>query len=168
MVDVRLVQSTLFPAYAVTVDARLRDDGTLDDRQALATAVIIALGTDVLADPDDVLPDFSGDRAGWWGDLDAEEIWGGWPIGSRLWLLKRDKIEGPGAQRGATVARVDRYIREALQPFLDRRIASRLEVNVARAAIDRIDAHVVLYRGPTIGVDLRYQILWADLALGAD
>ena len=168
MTDVRLIQNTFFPQYEVTVDARVLDDGSLDDRQALATAVIVALGTDGLADRDDVLPDpDSTDRAGWWGDLDPD-IWDSWPIGSRLWLLRRDAIRDPGYARGATVTRVDRYIREALQPFLDRRIASRLDVNVARAAVDRIEAQVTLYRGPTVAVDLRYQVLWAGLIAGAD
>jgi phage gp46-like protein len=164
MPDVRLVQNTFFPQYNVTVDASIRDNGSIDDRQALATAVIVALGTDALAERDDILPDpDSTDRAGWWGDLDADEIWGGWPIGSRLWLLRRSKIEDPGSRRGATVTRVDRFIREALQPFLDRRIASMLDVKVERVGRERIDAHVVMYRGPQIAVDLRYQILWAGL-----
>ena len=161
MVDIRLVQSNLWPQYDVQSDASLLDDGTLDERQALATAVIVALGTDALAERDDILPDpDSTDRGGWWGDLDAEEIWGGWPIGSRLWLLKRDKIEDPGSQRGATITRVDRYIREALQPFLDRRIASRLDVKVERVGRERIDASVVMYRGPSLAIELRYQVLW--------
>jgi phage gp46-like protein len=164
MTDIRLTQNTLFPRYSVTVDASIRDNGMIDDRYALATAVIVALGTDALAERDDILPDpDSTDRAGWWGDLDAEEIWDGWPIGSRLWLLKRDKIEDPGSRRGATVTRVDRYIREALQPFLDRRIASTLSVDVQRVGRERIDAHVIMYRGPTLAVDLRYQIAWAGL-----
>jgi phage gp46-like protein len=162
--DIRLVQNTLFPAYEVTVDAALLPSGELDFRQALATAVIIALGTDGLADADDPLPDpDSTDRGGWWGDLDAEEIWGGWPIGSRLWLLKRDKILDAGSHRGATVTRVDRYIREALQPFLDKRIASRLDVQVERVGVERIDAHVIMYRGPIIAVDMRYAILWQQM-----
>ena len=168
MPDIRLVQSSLWPGYDVQSDWRLLDDGTLDERQALATAVIVALGTDALAERDDILPDpDSTDRAGWWGDLDASEIWGGWPIGSRLWLLKRDKIEDHGAARGATVTRVDRYIREALQPLVDRRIASTFDVKASRVGRERIDARVVIYRGPTIGVELRYQILWAELLVDA-
>ena len=116
----------------------LLDDGTLDERKALATAVIVALGTDALAERTDILPDPDRtDRAGWWGDLDASEIWGGWPIGSRLWLLKRDKIEDHGAARGATVTRVDRYIREALQPLVDRRIASTFDVKASRVGRER-------------------------------
>jgi phage gp46-like protein len=170
MPDIRLVQNTQFPKYSVTVDWLLLDDGTLDERQALATAVIVALGTDRLADPGDVLPDpDSTDRRGWWGDLDAEDIWDGWPIGSRLWLLQREKITGPGAQRGATVTRVEHYIREAIQPFIDRRIGSRMDVRATRVDKQRIDALVRIYRGPELEIELRYQVLWEGIiATGAD
>jgi len=167
--DIRLVQNRFFPAYSVSVDAALLDDGSLDERQALATAAIVALGTDRLAETTDVLPDpDSTDRGGWWGDLDAEEIWGGWPIGSRLWLLRRDKIDDAGSQRGATVTRVEYFIREAFQPFLDLRIASRLEVKAARTGRDRIEALVRLFRGPDLSIELRYQVLWDELIEGAD
>jgi phage gp46-like protein len=169
MPDVRLVQNTFFPQYSVTVDAKILDDGRLDERQALATAFIVALGTDRLADRTDILPDpDSTDRAGWWGDLDAAEIWGGWPIGSRLWLLRRTKIEDPGSSRGATVTRVEYYIREALQPFIDIRVVSRIDVNVARIGRERIDAHVVAYRGGVEMIDLQYQILWTQMLLEAE
>jgi phage gp46-like protein len=165
--DVRLVQNLWFPKYSVGVDASLLDDGTLDDTQALATAVIMALGTDRLAERTDLLPDpDSTDRAGWWADMDAEEIRGAWPIGSRLWLLRRTKIEDPGSQRGATVTRVESYIREAIQPFIDRRLASRMEVQAARAGGERIGALIRLYRGPSLAIELRYQILWDELVEG--
>src|SRR4051812_38311807 len=111
-VDIRLVQNTLFPGQGVVqIDWNLLGDGTLDSTQALATAIIVALGTDGLADTSDLLPDpDSTDRRGWWGDYQAQEIWDGWPIGSRLWLLQRDKIEGQGSRRGATTTRVVQYI----------------------------------------------------------
>ena len=130
MPDIRLVQnSAAFPAYSIPIDWSLLSDGTLDDSQALASAVIVALGTDRLANPDDILPDpDSTDRAGWWGDLDAAELFDGWPIGARLWLLKRSKIVGPEDPEGATVARVEEYIREAIQPFVDLRIVSAFDV----------------------------------------
>ena len=101
MTDIRLVQQGEYPAQTeVSVDWSLLSNGTLDDSEALATAVIVALGTDRLATRDDILPDpDSTDRRGWWGDLDTELIWNGWPIGTRLWLLKRDKIIGAGAQQ---------------------------------------------------------------------
>jgi phage gp46-like protein len=161
MPDIRLVQNTLFPKYSVTVDWSLLGDGTLDDTQALCTAVIVALGTDRLADIHDILPDpDSTDRAGWWGDLDAEEIWDGWPIGSRLWLLKRDKITPSEFVGGATIVKVENYIREAIQPFLDRRIGSNMYVEVTRAGREQINALIRIYRGPTLEIELQYQILW--------
>jgi phage gp46-like protein len=165
MTDIRLVQQGEFPYQTeVSVDWMLLQDGTLDSKDALATAVIVALGTDRLALRTDILPDpDSTDRRGWWGDLDAELLWGGWPIGTRLWLVSREKITGAAAQRGALVARIDSYIREAIQPFIDRQIASRFEVWVERKDRQRIDALVRLYRGPELAVDLRYQVLWAGI-----
>jgi phage gp46-like protein len=164
MPDIRLVQDTRWPRYSISVDWSLLADGTLDDAQALATAVIVALGTDRLASPDDILPDpDSTDRAGWWGDLDAEELFDGWPIGSRLWLLKRSKIVGPEDPYGATIVRVEDYIREAIQPFVDMRIASSFDVEAQRVGIERIDALVVIYRGPKRPVELRFQVLWTEM-----
>jgi len=163
--DVRLVQQTNFPYRTeVSVDWLLLDDGTLDDSQALATAVIVALGTDRLADVNDILPDpDSTDRRGWWGDMEAQPIWDGWPIGCRLWLLKRAKITGAEAFEGSTLARVQQYIHEAIQPFIDRRVASAADITVTRLDTQRIDALIRLYRGPKVAVDLRYQILWNDI-----
>jgi phage gp46-like protein len=165
MPDVHLVQRGDFPYQTeVSVDWLLLGDGTLDDNEALATAVIVALGTDRLAAREDILPDpDSTDRRGWWGDLEADQIWNGWPIGSRLWLLKREKIVGPGAQQGATLVRIQHYIQESIQPFIDLKIASRMDVTVARIDKQRIDTLIRLYRGPELAVDLRYQILWDDI-----
>jgi phage gp46-like protein len=161
MPDIRLIQNTQFPKYSVTVDWLLLSDGTLDDTQALATAVIVALGTNRLAETNDLLPDPDDtDRRGWWGDFDSEEVWDGWPIGSRLWLLQRSKITGPGAQQGPTTVRVEHYIYEAIQPFLDRRIGSQLFVKATRHGDSRIDALVRIYRGPVLEIELRYAILW--------
>jgi len=164
MPDIRLIQDTRWPRYSVSVDWSLLNDGTLDDTQALATAVIVALGTDRLAAPDDILPDpDSTDRAGWWGDLDAEELWGGWPIGARLLLLKRAKIVGPQDPEGATVTRVENYISEAIQPFVDNRIATSFAVEAFRADVNEIDADVVIYRGPKNPIELRFQVLWDEI-----
>jgi phage gp46-like protein len=164
MPDIRLVQDPRWPRYSVSVDWSLLPGGTLDDTQALASAVIVALGTDRLAEPDDILPNpDSTDRAGWWGDLDAKELFDGWPIGSRLWLLRRTKIVGPESSEGSTLARVEQYIREAIQPFVDLRIVSGFDVEAARVGVERIDAYVVLYRGPKTPVELRFQVLWDEI-----
>lgn len=165
MPDIRLVQnSAAFPAYQIPIDWLLLDDGTLDDTQALATAVVVALGTDALAAPDDILPDpDSTDRAGWWGNMDAEELFNGWPIGTRLWLLKRAKIVGPEDAEGSTIARVEQYITEAIQPFVDMRIATGFDVQAARVSTQQVDALVTIYRGPKLPVYLRFEILWNEI-----
>ena len=159
--DVRLVQNNQFPKYSVTLDWLLLKDGTLDDERALATAVMVALGSDALAGDDDVLPDpDSTDRAGWWGDLDAEAIWDGWPIGSKLWLLKRAKIDSIASRDGATVVRVENYIRAAIQPFVTHKTCSGFDVWATRVDNQRIDALVRIYRGPLPTIELRYAALW--------
>ena len=165
--DIRLVQNNQFPTYSVTLDWQLLTDGTLDDTQALATAVCVALGTNALAAPDDVLPDPDGsDRCGWWGDLDAELIWNGWPIGSKLWLMRRAKITPVSAREGATLVLIEDYIRMAMQPFVDRKICSAFDVWVTRVDKQRVDALLRIYRGPRPAIDLRYAVLWDAQAGG--
>jgi phage gp46-like protein len=162
--DIRTVQNVFFPKYSVTIDWQLLDDGTLDDTQALATAVVVALGTNALADEDDVLPDpDSTDRQGWWGDLETEVIWNGWPIGTKLWLLSRSAIQSSFAKSGATQTWVMNYIRDAVQPFVDRKIASRYEILSMRVSKQQIDAVVRIYRGPRAAIDLMYQLLWQGI-----
>jgi phage gp46-like protein len=159
--DIRLVQNNLFPNYEVTVDWLLLPDGTLDDTQALASAAIVALGTNALAAEDDILPDpDSTDRCGWWGDMDAGLIWNGWPIGSKLWLLRRSKIVPADRGQASTLAFVNSYIRAAIQPFVDRKICSGFNVWTTRVNPQRIDALIRIYRGPEREIELRYQMLW--------
>lgn len=161
--DIRLVQDARFPRYSVTIDWKLLDNGTLDDTQALATGIVVALGTNALADLSEELPDpDSTNREGWWGDLDADTIWNAWPIGSKLWLLRRSAIESVDSRQGSTVARVLAYIHLALQPFVDRRIASRFNAYAARVTAQRIDSQIIIYRGPSPVIEMLYSILWDE------
>jgi phage gp46-like protein len=163
--DIRLVQNTQFPKYSVTLDWSLLPNGQLDDSQALATAVCVALGTNGLASDTDELPDpDDNNRCGWWGDLDAAAIWGGWPIGSKLWLLRRSKITPASARQGATVTLVENYIITAMQPFVDNKICSSFSVNATRVSAQRIDALLRIYRGPQQPIELLYQVLWDGLS----
>jgi phage gp46-like protein len=133
----------------------------LDETEELVNVVKVALLTCALANPNDVLPDpDSTDRKGWWGDLDAETIWDGWPIGAKIWLLRRAKITPMEAQEGATVTRAEQYCRAALRPMIDKRICSRIDVVATRGGIERIDVMVRVYRGPNMLIDLRFQNLW--------
>lgn len=163
MTDIRLAEyATILDA--VRLDWVLRDTGALDEREELATLVRVALGTDALASPDEVLPDpDSTDRRGWWGDLDAESIWGGWPIGTKNWLLTRAKITEAPSSEGSTLERARQYTYDALTPLIDRRIASAVDVTAARTELQRIEVRATIHRGPEPEIDLRYQLLWDEL-----
>jgi len=159
MADLRIVQTSSLAG--ITMDMLLQSVGGVDETNDLATAVTVALCTDALANADDVLPDLdSDDRRGWWGDFEAADVWGGWPIGSRLWLLSRAKITDQSAQEGATVARAEQYARDALQPFITKGIASRVDVHAERVDRQRIDVNVTMYRGPLPAIALQYQFVW--------
>ncbi len=124
--------------------------GALASGNDLASAVLISLFTDRLADTDDVLPDSSTDRRGWWGDDGAEK-----PIGSRLWLLDRSRLNQAVCNTAAI------YIREALQWILDDQVAAQLEVSTGINGRDRMDALVVLIRADGSRIPLQYSWVWS-------
>jgi len=162
MPDIRVIPITT--PVLLTFDWLQTPAGLLDETQALADAITVALNTDATADINEVLPDPRSDnRRGWWGDLDADKIWGGWPIGSKLWLLSRTKILDSTAREGSTVARAEAYCRAALKPFVDNGICSRIMVNAAQTSIQRIDATIVAYRGPKSTIALEFQPLWQEV-----
>jgi|ERR1035437_9480877 phage gp46-like protein len=163
MPDIRLI-SVIAPDV-MTFDWLQTPTGLLDETQQLASAITVALNTDATADVSDVLPDpRSSDRRGWWGDLDAQAIWNGWPIGSKLWLLARAKIVDSGAREGATTVRVKNYIMAALQPFIDNKICSQISVAVTLNNIRQITAQIIIYRGPKTAIQLNYEPLWDELS----
>lgn len=138
----------------------------LSEEEELATIVRLALGTDALADEVEALnlPNLdSTDRKGWWGDMDAQLIWDGWPIGCKNWLLLRDKIADYNAVEGATVLRAERYTYEALVPLINKRVASAVKVRANRVGKQQIDVHVTIYRGPLRAVELRFAYLWGQV-----
>lgn len=130
---------------------------TFDSTMELVTAVAVALFTHRTAEDDDPLPHFASDRRGWWADHEADEIYGGWPIGSRLWLLSREK------QTEETRARAEEYIREALDPFVDKRICDSYDLAVAWFAHERLGAEITFYRGPKESIAVRFEKLWDEV-----
>jgi phage gp46-like protein len=159
MTDIRVINVTNLAG--IWADWLLLPNNTLDETQELVNIVKVALLSFALADVDDILPDpDSTDRCGWWGDLDAETIWDGWPIGAKIWLLSRAKITPAEAKEGSTLARAEQYCRVALQPLIDKRICSQIDVEATRGSIERINVMVRVYRGPQLMVELRFQNLW--------
>ncbi|MBG6243174.1 MAG: hypothetical protein EKE20_15745 [Candidatus Symbiopectobacterium sp. Dall1.0] len=79
--------------------------GDLNGGDDLQTAILISLFTDRKARKDD---QYEGDRRGWWGDTGEESN-----IGSRLWLLNRQRLTTKIAQRA------EDYAAEALKWLID-------------------------------------------------
>ena len=164
MTDIRLVPITALSPEFITLDWLQTPTGLLDETQELASAVTVAVCSDATADASDVLPDpNTNDRRGWWGDLDASLIWGGWPIGSKLWLLKRAKILQAGAREGATTVRVQQYLQACIQPFVAAGICSAYTITATQTSIKEIDATVMIYRGPKTAIKLQFQAVWSEL-----
>jgi len=123
----------------------------------LQTAVIVSLFTDRLAAADDRLPTDDGNRRGWWGDLGLAMAAAPDQIGSRLWLLTREKATEATRQRAMA------YIREALQWLIDDGIAARVDLATAWGGIDRLDIAVTISRQVAGGgiVDHRFDLAWS-------
>lgn len=98
-------------------------DLAVDD--SLATAVIVSLFTDQRVDLSEV-PDDQARRRGWWGDMLAGDvITPSDQIGSRLWLLRREK------QTEETRRRAQEYCAQALEWLLEDKLVIRITVSTA-------------------------------------
>lgn len=96
------------------------ENGDLIGDDGIRTAILISLFTDGSAKPEDVLPEGETSRRGWWGDVYPEIP--GDKIGSRLWLIDREKA----TQQVAEQARD--YARDALQWMLDDKVAESIVI----------------------------------------
>ena len=104
--------------------------GDLVAEDSLRTAVILSLFLDRRAEDDDILPNGSDDRRGWWADTVAPMtdygIGGGSAsgdhIGSRLWLLSREK------QLAGVLERARHYAEEALTWLVEDGVATAVQV----------------------------------------
>ncbi|WP_439471349.1 phage GP46 family protein [Brevundimonas sp.] len=148
MTDLALIWSDeAFAADLALLDGDLAKDG------GLKTAVILSLFTDARARPDDVLPQEGADRRGWWPDaLGADED----RMGSRLWLLAREKLTPD------TVARAREYAEEALMWLVRDGVARELVVTVEVVGPAALGLHILIGRGD--GPDReRFDFVWKGL-----
>ena len=110
-------------------------DGALATGADLTTAILLSVFSDAQASPDDVIPDGSGDPRGWWGD----EFDPDYPIGSKLWLLFREK------QTQATLNRAYDYLAQALQWLIDDEVVARFDIQVQWVRTSFLGAQIVAY-----------------------
>ena len=119
--------------------------------QPLVRAVVVSLFSWGRAQPDDAV---EGVRWGWWGDgLDGQT---NDRIGSRLWLLSREKLSA------STLTRAREYAEQSLQWLLEDGVASKVTVTTERRGLDGLAMRVVIERadGP---LNLRFDNVWSFL-----
>lgn len=114
-------------------------DGGFADDDGLGTCVLISLFTDRRATADDGLP--AAERRGWVGDVLADIE--GDRIGSRLWLLKREKQTEDVRQRA------EEYAAEAVQWMLDDELVTSIEIEAAWVRASVLGLRVTLDGGAT-------------------
>lgn len=124
-------------------------NGDIKSDDGLETAVIISIFTDRRVTDDD-LPDLEESKMGWWGDMFSDIA--NDQIGSRLWLLKREKTTTE------TLRRSEDYIREALNWMLEDGVATNIEVNSAYNEFKHLIATIDILR-PNDD-ETRFQVLW--------
>lgn len=118
----------------------------------LNTAVIVSLFTDRRANPDDALPDGTDDRRGWWGDAFPDVD--GDRIGSRLWLLSREK------QLPSVLQRAQQYAEEALAWLVEDGIASAVNVVAETVKPDTLGLGIEIRRAGKPPIQFRFESFW--------
>jgi phage gp46-like protein len=151
-------------------------DLTVD--QGLETAVIISWFTDRRAEDDDVLPDDatgpfgltiqgSGDRRGWWGDWypDGVSVADGTSpptptdrIGSRLWLLRREK------QVQDVLDRAKEYGEESLAWMVEDAVVASVTVTASIGPNGALVLGADLQKPDGSVLPIRYAIVWQAIS----
>ncbi len=132
-------------------------DLALDD--GLYTAVLVSLLTDAVANPDDAIPDRTGNRRGTWMDIplaSASNAQTRRPLGSRLWLLNRAKATQE------TRLRAQEYALEALQWMIDDNVCQKIEAAGVFVTYNQMVLSVTLTRQIAGGqpVSTTYDRVW--------
>jgi phage gp46-like protein len=135
-------------------DFMLGSDGDLALDAGLRSAVIMSLLTWRLAAADDLLPDGTDNRRGWFGD-DPLGLPDDPPTqdytGSRLWLLSREK------QTDEVARRAEFYAREALAWMIDDGIADRVVAVATFPARGWLTMTVTIYQA---GAQHQFDVDW--------
>lgn len=131
------------------------DSSLLAVDDPLVRAVVISLFTWRRAEPTDRA---EGQRWGWWAD--GIEGVANDRIGSRLWLLSREKITTRPVN---TLELAREYAEEALQWMLEDGVASSVSVTPERLGLDGLALQVTINRGADAPLQLRFDNAWSLL-----
>ena len=142
--DVALVYDPQAKAFDLAIA-----EGDLAADSSLETAVLLSLYTDRRALDEDELPDGGTDRRGWWADA-----YGDRQIGSRLWLLSREK------ELDSVLRRAEEYASEALAWLTEDEIAASVEVEAIHLRRGVLQLIVRIQRGEGSALERRYDYVW--------
>lgn len=134
----------------MTITVNGVESTSLEQADALVRAVIISLFTWRRANAEDVV---EGQRMGFWGD-ELTPVEPNDRIGSRLWLLAREKV------LPTTFIRAREYALEALQWLKDDGIASKIEVIAERFGMNGLALVCVIYKTDGTSESLRFDNAW--------
>lgn len=122
-------------------------NGDLISGDDLQSAIIISLFTDRRAHNDDDYEDEH--RRGWWADTGTDGF-----IGSRLWLLRRQKLTTKVARKA------EDYVREALAWMITDGVVPDIQIRTQIVWPQRLNM-VIRYQRPDAGAeDLRFYWVW--------
>ncbi|MBT0329016.1 phage GP46 family protein [Morganella morganii subsp. morganii] len=113
----------------------------------LQSAITISLFTDRLARSDDDYDDEH--RRGWWADTGTDGF-----IGSRLWLLRRQKLTTKVARKA------EDYAREALEWLITDGVVSDIQIRTQIVWPQRLNMVIRYHRPDADAEDLRFYWVW--------
>jgi phage gp46-like protein len=143
---------TVFIGFGEGADY-VQDALGLAEDSGLETALIISLFTDRRAEDDDTIPDGSQEKRGWWGDDFNEQR--GDRIGSRLWLLSREK------QLSGVLGAARQYAEEALRWLIDDSVAELIEVEASIPRDGILGLAVSVSRPHHPVAQYRFDVFWS-------
>lgn len=145
--DIALVYDANGKRFDLSIEA-----GDLATEEGLQAAVILSLFTDRRALAEDRLPDGTNDQRGYWADVYNDR-----PLGSRLWLLYREKEQDEVLRRART------YGEEALAWLIEDEIAESVTVEARHVRRNTLGLRVVIKQGDRPVLDRQYDYVWRDV-----
>lgn len=111
----------------------------------LTTAIFNRIFTDRQANADDVIPDGTTDRRGWWGDP---------TFGSRMWLLERGKQIDENLKKAAD------YCAEALQDLIDDGVVASFDIDCSYPRTGLLGIVIVAHKRDGTRLSTQFDWVW--------
>lgn len=130
----------------------------LQAESPLKTAVTMLLFSDVRGTDSEMERADESDKRGWFGDgVDVATADGEAPLGSRLWLYRREALTD------AIARKFDDEARRCLQPLIDQGAVARIDVSATVIGLETLRLTVDLYgRDGAKAFSDRFDILWSN------